>query len=441
MEQPTTPMEDENTSLSAIQKVGWGGRNLVRWDQFPKYKKIGDYHCNAWLGLDRQATQKELEETLLTLTRLKSRLKREINQEIKKHYVEHLKLYLPSETGREIGMSWQKVMDIYATTLGTYELHHAYWKVMYQSWAYPTDLETRIQEAIKKATGWEYTTIVDDRRRGFIRIIITEVKSKIHRQLRTARRKKFEDVVRERAGNRPDLDEDTKKQLNGKPRKEKRKFDSNAIFGYEFMGRIKSGGVKKGTFLRVDKDSENRKLRFRISELERQIGEINNANTPPLDVVDTGSGQGFISTLETSSVGQTGVRNTSSLSVGSGAEKPIATGGKLHPNMVCVDTPTSKKLTTVLLDDATVHSEIDFLETAVQKAQDINPYVSLLHDEPQAQEREGDVNTSALAAVVKNVARGDGDTIETEETDETETTVEGRVHSNMVSFIPIPEHN
>ena len=73
-----------------------------------------------------------------------------------------------------------------------------------------------------------------------------------------------------------------------------------------------------------------------------------------------------------------------------------------------------------------------FLRIALQK---------LLHDETQDQEREGDVNTSALAAVVKNVARGDGDTIETEETDETETTVEGRVHSNMVSFIPIPEHN
>jgi hypothetical protein len=88
-----------------------------------------------------------------------------------------------------------------------------------------------------------------------------------------------------------------------------------------------------------------------------------------------------------------------------------------------------------------VHSEINFLETAVRKAQDINPYVSLLHDEPQDQEREGDVNTSALAAVVKNVARGDGDTIETEETNETEKTVECRVHSNMVSFIPILEQN
>ena len=130
MEQPTTPMEDENTSLSAIQKVGWGGRNLVRWDQFPKNKKISDYHCNTWLGLDRQATQKELEETLVTLTRLKSRLKREITQEIKKHHIEHLKLFLPSETGREIAMSWQKVMDIYATELENYELHHAYWKVM-----------------------------------------------------------------------------------------------------------------------------------------------------------------------------------------------------------------------------------------------------------------------------------------------------------------------
>jgi len=84
-----------------------------------------------------------------------------------------------------------------------------------------------------------------------------------------------------------------------------------------------------------------------------------------------------------------------------------------------------------------VHSEINFLETAVRKAQDKNPYVSLLHDEPQDQEREGDVNTSTLAAVVKNVAPGDGATIETEETeetDETEKTVEGRVHSNMVSF-------
>ena len=44
--------------------------------------------------------------------------------------------------------------------------------------------------------------------------------------------------------------------MNGKPRKEKRKFDSKAIFGYEFMGRIKSGGVEKGTFLGVDKDSK-----------------------------------------------------------------------------------------------------------------------------------------------------------------------------------------
>jgi hypothetical protein len=64
-----------------------------------------------------------------------------------------------------------------------------------------------------------------------------------------ARRKKFEDVVIVRAENRPDLPEDRKKQLNHKPRKEKRKFDSKAIFGYEFMGRMKSGGVEKGTFL------------------------------------------------------------------------------------------------------------------------------------------------------------------------------------------------
>ena len=155
MAQPTTLMENSNTSLPAIQKVGWGGRNLVvRWDQFPKNKKIGDYHCNTWLGLDRQATQKELGETLLTLTRLKSRLRNEITQEIKNHYVKHLKLYLPSEAWREIiSSSWKKVVDIYASALGTYELHHAYWKVMNQSWAYPTDLETAIQEAVKKAAG------------------------------------------------------------------------------------------------------------------------------------------------------------------------------------------------------------------------------------------------------------------------------------------------
>jgi hypothetical protein len=188
MAQPTTLMGDSNTSLSAIQKVDWGGRNLVRWDQFPKSTKIEEYHCNTWLGLDRQATPKELEETRLTLTMLKSRLSREITQEIKKHYVEHLKLYLPSVEGREIAiLSWQKVRDIYASSLGTYELHHAYCKVMYQSWAYPTDLETAIQEAVKKAAGWEYTTIVDDKRRGFIRIIITEVKGSIHKQLRSAR--------------------------------------------------------------------------------------------------------------------------------------------------------------------------------------------------------------------------------------------------------------
>ena len=66
-----------------------------------------------------------------------------------------------------------------------------------------------------------------------------------------------------------------------------------------------------------------------------------------------------------------------------------------------------------------------FLRTALQK---------LLHDETQDQEREGDVNTSALAAVVKNVAPGDKDTIETEETEETEKAVKGKVHSNMVYF-------
>ena len=81
-----------------------------------------------------------------------------------------------------------------------------------------------------------------------------------------------------------------------------------------------------------------------------------------------------------------------------------------------------------------MHSEIDFLETAVRKAQDINPYVSLLHDKPQDKEREGYVNTSAPAAVIKNVAPGDEETIETEDTGETEMTVEGKVHSYMVYF-------
>jgi hypothetical protein len=130
--------------------------------------------------------------------------------------------------------------------------------------------------------------------------------------------------------------------LNCKPRKEKRKFDSKAIIGYEFMGRTKSGGVEKGTFLGVDNDSENTRLHRRISELERQIRETNNTNTPPLDSVDMGSGQGFVSTLETSSIGQTGVYNAISLSDGSGADKPIATAGKIHFNMVYFDTHTKK---------------------------------------------------------------------------------------------------
>jgi hypothetical protein len=94
-------------------------------------------------------------------------------------------------------------------------------------------------------------------------------------------------------------------------------------------------------------------------------------------------------------------------------------------------------LSTVHLDDASVHSEEAFLETVAHKSKGVTAYVSLLHDETQDQEREGGVNTSALAAVVKKVASGDEDTIETEETeetDETEKTVEGRVHSNMVYF-------
>jgi hypothetical protein len=73
-----------------------------------------------------------------------------------------------------------------------------------------------------------------------------------------------------------------------------------------------------------------------------------------------------------------------------------------------------------------VHGEIEILETEIQK---------LLHDEPQDQEREGYVNTSALAAVIKNVAPGDKETIETEDTaGETEKTVQGKVHSYMVYF-------
>ena len=69
---------------------------------------------------------------------------------------------------------------------------------------------------------------------------------------------------------------------------------------------------------------------------------------------------------------------------------------------------------------------IEILETEIQK---------LLHDEPQDQECEGYVNTSALAAVIKNVAPGDEETIETEDTaGETEKTVQGKVHSYMVYF-------
>jgi hypothetical protein len=57
-----------------------------------------------------------------------------------------------------------------------------------------------------------------------------------------------------------------------------------------------------------------------------------------------------------------------------------------------------------------VHGEKEILETELQK---------LLHDEPEDKECEGYVNTSAPAAVIKNVAPGDEETIETEDTGDT----------------------
>jgi hypothetical protein len=155
------------------------------------------------------------------------------------------------------------------------------------------------------------------------------------------------------------------------------------------------------------------------------------------------SGQGFVSTLETSSIGQTGECSAISLSVGSQADKPIATAGKLHSNMVYFDTHTRKKTSncTFRQHKCAQYSEEQILETALQKAKGANLYVSLLHAEPQDQgEHEGYDNTSALAAVDKFVAHGDKNiekTVETEEmeeTDETKETIEGKVHSNMVFF-------
>jgi hypothetical protein len=67
-----------------------------------------------------------------------------------------------------------------------------------------------------------------------------------------------------------------------------------------------------------------------------------------------------------------------------------------------------------------VHSQKKILETGLQKAKGVRPYVSVLPAETQDRgECEGDDDTNALAAVDKNVVNEDGDTEDTEDKEET----------------------
>ena len=96
--------------------------------------------------------------------------------------------------------------------------------------------------------------------------------------------------------------------------------------------------------LGVDKDSENTKLIYHVRELERQIREKNSTHTPPLDSVDMGSGQGFVSTLETSSIGQTGEYSAISLSVGAAKQtNPLQQQVRYIPRTWSILIPIPKK--------------------------------------------------------------------------------------------------
>ena len=78
--------------------------------------------------------------------------------------------------------------------------------------------------------------------------------------------------------------------------------------------------------------------------------------------------------------------------------------------------PIPKKLTSVLLDNASVHGEKEILETALQKSKGVTPSVSVLHAETQDQGdcKVGD-DTNTLVAKDKNVANEEEDTEDKEE--------------------------
>lgn len=265
-----------SSSLSSVnqesvnqQVVGWGGRSLVRWDLFPKKTKFEDFHAQIWLEKEQVGSRLELFTAKAELDRWRKMMRIDVSHSIKREYCECL--------GR---VSWNEVLKVYSMELGTYDLHHSFWKAMYGLWAHPYNLEQKLEAAVKRTTGWEYHPF-DEKKKGFIAELITESKAVINKQLRGRRLRRFRDCVKERAENRPDMPASMKQILNKKARKEKRTFSNKFIVDIEYMGIERNDDSVMDTG-----QSEIENLREELQRLRRENIRLLQEREAGVEVVD-----------------------------------------------------------------------------------------------------------------------------------------------------------